>query len=241
MLKTLKALLGGGAEKSPTAERPGDASFNAGLPLGMSAEDFAGLRLGGRVRLNLSELAVYPDTLFQFESDQDYLIAAVGHVELGQDAHLVRFYLENDTWLQASVENRRVIEYKLFDFYRVSHVSQAEFEALLDAADPTSRPLGTRHLTIESTAGDGERTFERVWGEPSSDWSPPVQFEEQVMTEQSVVTRQVVHHAMLFERPIEGSERMEYVLMSAESDEEGSFMLAENLGVDVALLDIDAI
>lgn len=240
MLKTLKALLGKpGEEQAPQAASP--AGFALGLPIGMTAEDFAGLRLDGRVRLNLSELAAFPDTLFTWESDRDYHIAAVGHVELGQGAHLVRFYLDNDTWLQANVENRRVIEYKLFDFYRVSHLSNDEFDALLDPAASASRPLGTRQLTIESTGGQGPREFTRVWGDPASDWSPPVQFEERVTTSESVTGRQVVHHAMLFERSIAGSERMEYVLMSGESDEEGSFMLVENLGVDVASIDIDAI
>ncbi|WP_447895062.1 DUF2491 family protein [Vreelandella sp. GE22] len=238
MFKTLKNLLGNTENAN---ESESGSTFSAGLPIGMSSDDFAGLRLDGRVRLDLNELGAFPDTLFSWESDQDYHIAAVGHIELGQGAHLVRFYLENDTWLQANVENQRVVEYKLFDFYRVSHLSDVEFDALLNPEDKAASPLGAKQLTIESTGDQTERRFERLWGEPSSDWSPPVQFEEQVMTIESVMTRQVVHHAMLFERPIEGSERMEYVLMSAENDEEGSFMLVENLGVDVASIDIDAI
>ncbi|WP_447555159.1 DUF2491 family protein [Vreelandella sp. EE22] len=241
MLKTLKALLGGSHDNNAPDAAPSQAGFNVGLPLGMSSDDFAGLRLEGRVRLNLNELGAFPDTLFTWESDNDYLIAAVGHVELGQGAHLVRFYLDNDTWLQANVENQRVIEYKLFDFYRVSHLSDVEFDALLNPDDKEASQLGARRLTLESTGGQGERQYERLWGDDTSAWSPPVQFEEQVLTHESVMTRQVVHHAMLYERPIADSERMEYVLMSAENDEEGSFMLVENLGVDVASIDIDAI
>ncbi|WNL41903.1 DUF2491 family protein [Halomonas sp. PAMB 3264] len=239
MLKTLKALLGGQSERFDAPDASSD--FTAGLPIGMSSSDFAGLRLDGRVRLKLSELAAYPDTLFQWESERDYHIAAVGHVELGQGAHLVRFYLENDTWLQANVEGKQVIEYKVFDFYRVSHLSNDEFDALLNPAEAQTSTLGVKRLTVASTADEGERVFDRVWGEPESEWSPPVQFEEQVMTQESVMTRQVVHHAMLYERAIKGAERMEYVLLSAEDDGEGGFMLVENLGVDVASIDIDAI
>jgi len=50
----------------------------------------------------------------------------------------------------------------------------------------------------------------------------------------------VTHHAMLYERTIQDTERMEYLLVSAESDGEGSFMLVHNVGVDVASIDIDA-
>lgn len=34
---------------------------------------------------------------------------------------------------------------------------------------------------------------------------------------------------------------MEYLLLSAESDGEGSFMVVHNVGVDVASVDIDAV
>jgi len=60
------------------------------------------------------------------------------------------------------------------------------------------------------------------------------------MTTESVSARHVTHHAMLYERPIEGADRMEYVLLSAENDGEGSFMVVHNVGVDVASVDIDA-
>ncbi|BBI64513.1 hypothetical protein HSBAA_58190 [Vreelandella sulfidaeris] len=66
-------------------------------------------------------------------------------------------------------------------------------------------------------------------------------FEEQVMTTESLTARSVTHHAMLYERTIQDAERLEYLLLSAEDDGEGSFMLVQNVGVDVASIDIDAI
>ena len=60
------------------------------------------------------------------------------------------------------------------------------------------------------------------------------------MTTESVSARHVTHHAMLYERTILDTERMEYLLLSAENDGEGSFMLVQNVGVDVASIDIDA-
>ncbi|HCR96502.1 MAG: DUF2491 family protein [Halomonas sp.] len=241
MFKTLKALFGTSNEAAnPAAENA--STFTAGLPTGMSQEDFAGLRLDGRVNIQLAELSAYSDALFGWDSTPYHHVAAVGHIDLGQGAHLVRFYLDNDTWLQANVENQRVIEYKLFDFYRVTHLSDIEFDALINASDKKAGQLGAQTIAVEATDAS-ERTcqFQRVWGDEASLWSPPVVLEEQVMTTESVMTRSVTHHAMLYERPIEDSERMEYVLLNAEDDGEGGFMLVQNLGVDVTSVDIDAI
>ncbi|RUR35328.1 DUF2491 family protein [Vreelandella populi] len=241
MLKTLKALFGTPNEAT-NAQAQSASAFSAGLPIGMSQEDFEGLRLDGRVKIQLSELSAYPDTLFGWDSDTFHHIAAVGHIDLDQGAHLVRFYLDNDTWLQANVENQRVVEYKLFDFYRVTHLSDGEFDALINPDDKKAGELGAQTITVEATDTSGrECQYQRVWGDEASLWSPPVLLEEQVMTTESVMTRSVTHHAMLYERSIEGSERMEYVLLNAENDGEGGFMLIQNLGVDVTSVDIDAI
>lgn len=241
MFKTLKALFGTSNEAA-TAQAQRASTFSAGLPIGMSQEDFEGLRLDGRVKIQLAELSAFSDTLFGWDSDTFHHIAAIGHVDLGQGAHLVRFYLDNDTWLQANVENQHVIEYKLFDFYRVTHLSDGEFDALINADDKKAGQLGAQTITVEATDASGrECQYQRVWGDAASLWSPPVLLEEQVMTTESVMTRSVTHHAMLYERPIEGSERMEYVLLNAENDGEGGFMLIQNLGVDVTSVDIDAI
>lgn len=239
MFKTLKSLFG---TSDDAAQAESTATFSAGLPLGMTPEDFEGLRLDGRVKIALAELSAFPDTLFSWSSEPYHHVAAVGHVDLGQGAHLVRFYLDNDTWLQANVENQQVVEYKLFDFYRVTHLSDVEFDTLINADDKKAGELGAQSITVEATDTSGrECQYQRVWGDEASLWSPPVLLEEQVMTTESVMTRSVTHHAMLYERQIEGSERMEYVLLNAENDGEGGFMLVQNLGVDVTSVDIDAI
>lgn len=241
MFKTLKALFGT-TNETAASQAQSVSAFSAGLPMGMSQEDFEGLRLDGRVKIQLAELTAFPDALFAWDSEPYHHIAAVGHIDLGQGAHLVRFYLDNDTWLQANVENQSVIEYKLFDFYRVTHLSDVEFDALINSSDKKADQLGAQAITVEATdATQRVCHYQRVWGEASSLWSPPVLLEEQVMTTESVMTRSVTHHAMLYERSIEGAERMEYVLLNAENDGEGGFMLVQNLGVDITSVDIDAI
>ena len=239
MFNTLKALFRATTEKAPEPNtgRP----VAAGLPMGISQEDLEGLRLDGRVNIKLIGLRARPDALFRWNDDDYHHIAAVGHVDLGQGAHLVRFYLDNDTWLQANIENGQVLEYKLFDFYRVAHLSDAEFDNLINGEDKQPDSIGAQTIALTSTTEEARTcTYQRVWGNGDSLWSPPVVFEEQVMTTESVSARHVTHHAMLYERTIEGAERMEYLLLSAESDGEGSFMVVHNVGVDVASVDIDA-
>ncbi|TVU91733.1 DUF2491 family protein [Vreelandella titanicae] len=239
MFNTLKALFRATTEKSPEPNtgRP----VAAGLPMGISQEDLEGLRLDGRVNIKLIGLRAHPDALFRWDDGAYHHIAAVGHVDLGQGAQLVRFYLDNDTWLQANIEHGQVLEYKLFDFYRVAHLSDAEFDKLINGDDKLPDSIGAQTVAITSTTDEARScSFQRVWGNGDSLWSPPVIFDEQVMTTESVAARQVTHHAMLYERTIEGAERMEYLLLSAESDGEGSFMVVHNVGVDVASVDIDA-
>lgn len=239
MFNTLKALFRATTEKppEPNTGRP----VAAGLPMGVSQEDLEGLRLDGRVNIKLIGLRAHPDALFRWNDDDYHHIAAVGHVDLGQGAHLVRFYLDNDTWLQANIENGQVLEYKLFDFYRVAHLSDAEFDNLINGEDKQPDSIGAQTVSLTSTTEEARScTYQRVWGDGDSLWSPPVVFEEQVMTTESVSARHVTHHAMLYERTIEAAERMEYLLLSAESDGEGSFMVVHNVGVDVASVDIDA-
>ena len=239
MFNTLKALFRATTEKppEPNTGRP----VAAGLPMGISQEDLEGLRLDGRVNIKLIGLRAHPDALFRWNDDAYHHIAAVGHVDLGQGAHLVRFYLDNDTWLQANIENGQVLEYKLFDFYRVAHLSDTEFDDAINGKDKQPDSIGAQTIALTSTTEEARScTYQRVWGNGDSLWSPPVVFEEQVMTTESVSARHVTHHAMLYERTIEGAERMEYLLLSAESDGEGSFMVVHNVGVDVASVDIDA-
>lgn len=237
MFKTLKTLF-----RATTAPQEQPSQTSPGLPIGISSEMLEGLRLDGRVNIKLIGLRAHQDALFSWDDDAYHHIAAVGHVDLGQGAHLVRFYLDNDTWLQANIGHGQILEYKLFDFYRVAHLSDAEFDSMINGEDKKPDSIGAYTVTLAATSEEAKTcTYQRVWGNSDSLWSPPVVFEEQVMTTESVMTRSVTHHVMLYERTIEDAERMEYLLLSAENDGEGGYMLVQNVGVDIASVDIDAI
>lgn len=237
MFKTLKTLF-----RASTTPPDQPSQTAPGLPVGISSEMLEGLRLDGRVNIKLIGLRAHPDALFRWDDSAYHHVAAVGHVDLGQGAHLVRFYLDNDTWLQANIEHGQVLEYKLFDFYRVAHLSDAEFDSMINGEEKKSDSLGAQTIALASTSEEARTcSYQRVWGNSDSLWSPPVVFEEQVMTTESVITRHVTHHVMLYERTIADAERMEYLLLSAENDGEGGYMLVQNVGVDIASVDIDAL
>ncbi|GEK72018.1 MULTISPECIES: DUF2491 family protein [Halomonas] len=246
MFDKMKALLRGATsdQKEQQAFDDQQARLARGLPTHMSPEDFAGMRLDGRVTFDLLALEPYSDLLFDSSmGGQDLHIAAVGRVDLGQGESLVRFYLENDTWVQASVEAGKVIEYKLFDFYQVQHLADTEFDRLINEHGVSNGgvSLGKAVLPLESESGQ-TASYGRVWGQEGVPWSPPVLLEEEVTTLESVINRRVIHHCMLYERQLEGEGRYEYVLLSGEADEEDrSYQLVTNLGIDLNPNNITAV
>lgn len=246
MLGSLKSLFRANSKNVQQQHASETAQRSNGLPVGMTPDDFNGLRLGGMVSLNMLSLKAFDSLNFDASwSGAAQQIAAVGVVELGQGEQLARFYLENDTWIQASVANGKVFEYKLFDFLSSQHVSDLEFDGLINQPDnqTPAHPLGQRSFTLETDGDiqDDLKRYQRVWGAENSEWSAPVVLEETVTRASDSGISQVTHHCMLYERQDQASERFEYILLSAEIEEqEGSYQLVTSLGIDISALIIEA-
>lgn len=245
MLDSLKTLLRANSKGTQQQYANETAQRARGLPPGMTPDDFCGLRLGGMVSLNMLSLKAFDSLNFDASwSGEAQEIAAVGMVEIGQGEQLTRFYLENDTWIQASVANGKVFEYKLFDFLSAQHVSNQEFDSLINQPDgQTDHPLGHKTFTlpINSGAHGAINAFERVWGAESSEWSPPVVLEEVVTPNSASGLAYVNHHCMLYERHDQTSDRFEYILLSAEANEQdASYQLVTSLGIDINAVIIEA-
>lgn len=245
MFDALKSLFHANSKASQDAHRQHIEQRSRGLPVGMTPDDFEGLRLGGMVALEMLSLRAFDGLRFDASwSGEDKAIEAVGVVELGQGEQLVRFYLENDTWVQASVANGAVFEYKVFDFYAAQHIADVEFDALINQpADDTDthNALGGKAFAL-APANDGDEAIQyaRVWGADDSTWSPPVMLEERVTTSEGNVAY-IRHHSMLYERHDADSDRYEYVLLNAEAnDQDGSYQFVTNLGIDIRALIISA-
>ena len=246
MLGSLKSLFRANSKGVQQAHAGETAKRSRGLPAGMTPDDFNGLRLGGMVSLNMLSLKAFDSLNFDASwSGTSQEIAAVGLVELGQGEQLVRFYLENDTWIQASVANANVFEYKLFDFLSSEHVSNLEFDDLINKPENETRAnrLGQRsfHLPGSDSIENELKHYQRVWGAEGSDWSAPVVLDERVSRANNTGLSQVTHHCMLYERHDQTTERFEYILLSAEADEqEGSYQLVTSLGIDISAVIIEA-
>ena len=169
MLGSLKSLFRANSKSVQQKHASETAQRSSGLPVGMTPDDFNGLRLGGMVSLNMLSLKAFDSLNFDASwSGAAQEIAAIGVVELGQGEQLARFYLENDTWIQASIANGKVFEYKLFDFLSSQHVSNLEFDGLINQPDSQApaHPLGQSSFTLEADDDipDDLKRYQRVWG-----------------------------------------------------------------------------
>ena len=217
-----------------------------GLPLGMTPDDFAGMRLGGTVSFDLLAIKAFQGLRFDASwSDAPQHIAAIGLIELGHGEQLVRFYLDNDTWVQASVANQLVFEYKLFDFIDSEDLADTELDRQInqptDDADTTA--IGHARYVLAGNERHDATTFHRVWGDNEASWSPPVLLQEHVIqsSDPNGAGFTVDHHCMLYERYEEESERYEVIYLSAEANPaERSYQRVTSLGVDIRSLIIDA-
>lgn len=245
MLDSLKSLFRASSKSVQQQYVSETAQRARGLPPGMTPDEFCGLRLGGMVSLNLLSLKAFDSLNFDASwSGEAQEIAAVGMLELGQGEQLARFYLENDTWIQASVANGKVFEYKLFDFLSAQHVSNLEFDSLINQPDgQADHPLGHKVFILPADSGTqgASNAFERVWGAESSEWSPSVVLEEVVTPNNASGLSRVSHHCMLYERHDQASDRFEYILLSAEANQQdASYQLVTSLGIDINAVIIEA-
>lgn len=186
------------------------------------------LRRGGFLDIDPLPFRMHAEHL-AFEPPQGgQKIEAYGKVALGAGAELHRYYLTDDAWLQVSTTAGAIDEFKLWTFADTKH--PATFEAFERWAQEGSE-MGRRQIEFA-----GKR-YERVWGE-QADWAPPVQFVEEVYNDSDTIPAyRTTHHAMLFQREVAATDRMEYLLISAELTGE-EFCVVHSLGVDVTLADL---
>lgn len=159
-------------------------------------------------------------------------IATRGLVDLG-GSWLHRYYLDDDeTWLQVKTDggtdDASVSECILWEYWETkTPANQAE----LALAAGTQSPVGLPTYQL------GPYTYQRVWG-VSHGQTELIPFLEQVFdrhdTQASFCCQ---HYAMLYRRPIEGSERQEYVLISVEEAPD-SLAVVTSVGVHLNPADL---
>lgn len=209
--------------KALRAKQNEDKAIGADNALGQTQ-----LRLGGTVRLDSIAFSFLENDLLFRAPAGDQPVDAYGLVDLGASAELHRYYLTDDAWVQVNVTDDQIDEIKYWIFYETKH------PATRDAFDrwfAVGGQIGGKSLSLEG------KTYTRVWGEEAS-WAPPIPLIESVYADSmDAVNYQTHHHAMLYERPVAGSDRMEYLLVSAELTD-GEYCVVFNVGVDVTLADL---
>ena len=170
------------------------------------APEVLGLRLGGAFELDDLKFKLIEPELVIEGAARTQFIKAVGEVKFDQSSRLLRYYTDDDGFIQVLQEGTTdadVVEVKLFYFY--------DTEAIDDNAQ-WERVLNDR-LVQSSVELEGRR-FNKLW-----DNTRPVSVTETTWSEDGTVST-TDQFIMLYEREA-GHELYEYLLLSAEEQLRG--------------------
>lgn len=189
------------------------------------------LRKGAMVQFDQFTFSMLPEDALFPKINLAQPVETRGYVDLGANVRLHRFYLSDDVWIQAkatnSDEDSAVDDLKVFIFWDTkTPTTQAGLEAIAGA----NSPLGQDTYQYEG------KTFQRVWGDGEVH-AELVEFSEDVYAGDNAMREYTtVHRAMLYERQIAGSEKMEYLLVSVEETGD-DVCVVFSIGVDLSTAD----
>ncbi len=157
------------------------------------APEIMGLYLGGSFELDELKLKLLQPNLSIENASSRHLIQAVGEVHLDTGGKILRFYTDDDAYLQVILDGgdteNHITDVKLWYFYDTKTVgSESQWQQLL-------------HQGISQPEYDLDGIqFQRVW-DAVGDTSPPVAMTEKTYEEDGD-TSTTDQFAMLYERPI---------------------------------------
>lgn len=204
---------------SPEAETP------ANIP------EVMGLHLGGSFEIDRLKLSLIEPHLMIEKAAPCHIIQAVGQVILDSNSQILRFYTDDDAFLQVVMEGgneeQHISDVKLWYFYDTRSVGgQQQWQTLLNSG--ISQPS----YSLDSTE------YTRLW-EGVGDNSPPVAMTETTWQhdKSSSSTDQFV---MLYERPLDNQD-FETLMLSAEEkiiDNRADHCMVTSTGFNVLPADI---
>lgn len=170
------------------------------------APEVLGFRLGGALELDQLKIRVREPQLIVEGMAPTQLIQAVGEVKLDEQSTLLRYYTDDEGFVQVlltgGTSENHVSDVKLWYYFDTQSVgSEADWNSLLEQS-----------VSQESIQLEGN-TYTRVWGGVGES-SPPVAMTETTFAEDGSKDT-TDQFAMLYEREIEEG-FYEYVLYSAE-------------------------
>ncbi|WP_088332399.1 YjfK family protein [Lacimicrobium sp. SS2-24] len=175
-------------------------------PAGPKAPEVMGLYLGGSFQLDELKLRLLQPQLLIDGAASTHLIQAVGEVELDSGGKLLRFYTDDDAFLQVVLDGgdteQHITDVKLWYFYDTKTVgSDSQWQTLINT--DISKP----HYDL------ADHQFTRVWDAIGED-SPPVAMTEKTYEEDGDIS-ETDQFVMLYERPLENNDA-EFVMVSGE-------------------------
>ncbi|WP_026377104.1 YjfK family protein [Aestuariibacter salexigens] len=175
-------------------------------PKGPQAPEIMGLYLGGSFELDALKLRLMEPQLCIEGASPQQLIQAVGEVHLDSGGKILRFYTDDDAFVQVILDGgdseNHITDVKLWYFYDTKTVgSDAQWQTLLNK--DISQPSYMLN----------EHSFTRVW-DAVGESSPPVAMTEKTYEEDGD-TSETDQFVMLYERELENGE-FESLLVSGE-------------------------
>ncbi|KAB7696673.1 YjfK family protein [Plesiomonas shigelloides] len=195
----------------------------APAPTKPSTPEVLGLRLGGVVEFDdLALRLIEPHVIFEGAA-RSQIIQAVGEVKLDDNSRLLRFYTDDEGFIQVlqqgGTEDSHVIDVKLWYFYQTQAVdTQASWDDLLQNG-----------IVRSEWSLEGE-TFEKVWHNER-----PVAMTEKTWNAGTLYPSETDQFIMLYQRQVNDS-LDEFVMISAEeklifNDQERALVISTGINL----------
>lgn len=180
--------------------------FGKKTPDKPKAPEIMGLYLGGSFELDELKLSLLEKELTIDGAARSHLIQAVGKAPLDTGGELLRFYTDDDAFLQVVLDGgnteNHIADVKLWHFYDTQTIgTDAQWRECLD-----------KQISQPTYSLNGH-TYTRVW-DAVGEISPPVAITETTYEEDGDVST-TDQFMMLYERPLE-NDRTESLLIVGE-------------------------
>ncbi|WP_428242880.1 YjfK family protein [Gynuella sp.] len=200
----------------------------------VKAPEIMGLRIGGAFELDDLKLRLIEPDLIVEGVARTQLIQAVGMVKLDESSTVLRYYTDDDGFLQVlltgGMTEQHISDVKLWYFYQTEGVnSDHQWNELLNSG-----------ISTPETELEGYH-FSRVWGGVGGD-SPPVAMTETTW-QQDGSESETDQFMMLYEREIKDG-HFEYLIKSGEEKiihNQADRCLVISTGLDIHHADISII
>ncbi len=204
-------------------------------PQAPQAPEIMGLRIGGAFELDSLKMRLIEPDLIIEGAATTHLIQAVGEVKLDDTTTVLRYYTDDDGFIQVLLEGgmteNHISDVKLWYFYDTQSISSKDqWDKVL------SDTISQESITLE------DHQFSPVWENAAQEIAAPVAMSEKTYA-QDGSTSETDQFCMLYEREVK-AELFEYVMFSGEEkiiDNRADRCMVKMTGFDLQPADLQII